>query len=107
MSRPRYWWYGNVCRAIGAFPEMQAREKKLVGRERQEYNAIKSAISAAEAWGDGKEVLNIVRARSWGSRQESFDNIAEREFMATNTAKRRYSRFVYTVAENMGYRKLG
>ena len=94
MSRPRYWWYANVCRAIGAFPEMQAREKKLVGRERQ-------------AWGDGKEVLNIVRARSWGSQQESFDNIAERGFMATNTAKRRYSRFVYTVAENMGYKKLG
>ena len=29
MSKPRYWWYGNVCRTIGAFPKLEQQVRDM------------------------------------------------------------------------------
>ena len=91
MSKPRYWWYGNVCRTIGEYPKLsrQVRDmsrqkitpgyssqpggqssgravediavRVLSSREYEDYTAIQSAINTVQTWRDGGDVLEIVR----------------------------------------------
>ena len=91
MSKPRYWWYWNVCRTIGEFPKLdrQVRDmsrqkitpgysaqpgghsagravediavRVLSSREYEDYAAVQAAINTAQTWRDGADVLEIVR----------------------------------------------
>ena len=95
MSKPRYWWYGNVCRTIGEYPKLsrQVRDmsrqkitpgyssqpggqssgravediavRVLSSREYEDYTAIQSAINTVQTWRDGGDVLEIVRLHTW------------------------------------------
>ena len=29
MSKPRYWWYGNVCRTIGEYPKLSRQVRDM------------------------------------------------------------------------------
>ena len=135
MSRPRYWWYYNVCRIVGEYPRLDSRvrdmrrqkitpgyaatpggqstgrevediaEKVLSSREYADYEAISAAISTAKTWRDGADVLEIVRLHAWIWPRESLESAARRAHVSQSTAKRMYSRFVYEAARELGYRK--
>ena len=94
MSKPRYWWYGNVCRTIGEYPKLsrQVRDmsrqkitpgyssqpggqssgravediavRVLSSREYEDYTAIQSAINTVQTWRDGADVLEVVRTQA-------------------------------------------
>nr|DAF15346.1 MAG TPA: hypothetical protein [Caudoviricetes sp.] len=132
VSRPRYWWYRNVCAAIGQFPALRDRIDDLgrqsvtasvsgmphgsgVGRpvegaalravcarEYDDYIAVQRAIETAEEWEDGEMVLDIVKMWHW-LRVKNFDYIADTLHIGRGTAQRKNSKFVYEVAKNMGY----
>ena len=135
MSKPRYWWYWNVCRTIGEFPKLdrQVRDmsrqkitpgyssqqggqssgravediavRVLSSREYEDYAAVKAAINTAQTWRDGADVLEIVRLHAWIWPRESLESAARRVHVSQSTAKRMYSRFVYEAARELGYRK--
>lgn len=133
MSKPRYWWYGNVCRTIGAFPKLDQQvrdmsrqkttpgyssqpggrssgraveditERVLSSQEYRDYEAVSRAINTARTWRDGASVLAVVSAHTWGKRLR-FDEIGRAMYMSTASAKRLHQRFVYEVAREMGYK---
>ena len=135
MSKPRYWWYWNVCRTIGEFPKLdrQVRDmsrqkitpgysaqpggkssgravediaaRVLSSREYEDYAAVKAAINIAQTWRDGADVLEVVRLHAWIWPRESLESAARRVHVSQSTAKRMYSRFVYEAARELGYRK--
>lgn len=135
MSKPRYWWYWNVCRTIGEFPKLdrQVREmsrqkitpgysaqpggkssgravediavRVLSSREYEDYAAVQAAINTAQTWRDGADVLEVVRLHAWIWPRESLESAARRVHVSQSTAKRMYSRFVYEAARELGYRK--
>ena len=135
MSKPRYWWYLNVCRTIGEFPKLdrQVRDmsrqkitpgyssqqggqssgravediavRVLSSREYEDYAAVQAAINTAQTWRDGADVLEIVRLHAWIWPRESLESAARRVHVSQSTAKRMYSRFVYEAARELGYRK--
>ena len=135
MSKPRYWWYWNVCRTIGEFPKLDrqvrdmSRQKITPGyssqqggqssgravediavqvlssREYEDYAAVQAAINTAQTWRDGADVLEIVRLHAWIWPRESLESAARRVHVSQSTAKRMYSRFVYEAARELGYRK--
>ena len=135
MSKPRYWWYWNVCRTIGEFPKLdrQVRDmsrqkitpgyssqqggqssgravediavRVLSSREYEDYAAVQAAINTAQTWRDGADVLEIVRLHAWIWPRESLESAARRVNVSQSTAKRMYSRFVYEAARELGYRK--
>lgn len=135
MSKPRYWWYWNVCRTIGEFPKLDrqvrdmSRQKITTGysaqpggkssgravediavrvlssREYEDYAAVQAAINTAQTWRDGADVLEIVRLHAWIWPRESLESAARRVHVSQSTAKRMYSRFVYEAARELGYRK--
>ena len=135
MSKPRYWWYWNVCRTIGEFPKLdrQVRDmsrqkitpgyssqpggqssgravediavRVLSSREYEDYAAVQAAINTAQTWRDGADVLEIVRLHAWIWPRESLESAARRVHVSQSTAKRMYSRFVDEAARELGYRK--
>ena len=135
MSKPKYWWYWNVCRTIGEFPKLdrQVRDmsrqkitpgysaqpggrssgravediavRVLSSREYEDYAAVQAAINTAQTWRDGADVLEIVRLHAWIWPRESMESAARRAHVSQSTAKRMYSRFVYEAARELGYRK--
>ena len=135
MSKPRYWWYWNVCRTIGEFPKLdrQVRDmsrqkitpgyssqqggqssgravediavRVLSSREYEDYAAVQAAINTAQTWRDGADVLEIVRLHAWIWPRESLESAARRVHVSQSTAKRMYSRFVYEAARELGYRE--
>lgn len=135
MSKPRYWWYGNVCRTVGEFARLSQRvqdmrQQKITpgysaqaggkssgravediavrvisSREYEDYAAIQSAIDTARTWRDGQDVLEVVRLHSWAWPRESLESAARRVHVSASTAKRMYRRFVYEAARAMGYGK--
>ena len=135
MSKPKYWWYWNVCRTIGEFPKLDrqvrdmSRQKLTPGysaqpggrssgravediavrvlssREYEDYAAVQAAINTAQTWRDGADVLVIVRLHAWIWPRESLESAARRAHVSQSTAKRMYSRFVYEAARELGYRK--
>ena len=135
MSKPRYWWYWNVCRTIGEFPKLdrQVRDmsrqkitpgyssqqggqssgravediavRVLSSREYEDYAAVQAAINTAQTWRDGADVLEIVRLHAWIWPRESLESAARRVHVSQSTAKRSYSRRGYEAARELGYRK--
>lgn len=135
MSKPKYWWYWNVCRTIGEFPKLdrQVRDmsrqkitpgysaqpggrssgravediavRVLSSREYEDYAAVQAAINTAQTWRDGADVLEIVRLHAWIWPRKSLESAARRAHVSQSTAKRMYSRFVYEAARELGYRK--
>lgn len=133
MSRPRYWWYGNVCRTIGEFPRLdrQLRDmscqkitpsyasqpggqssgravediavRVMSSQEYRDHDAVSRAIGTARTWRDGEKVLAVVSAHAWGDRMR-FDEIGRKMYMSTASAKRLHQRFVYEVARELGYK---
>lgn len=137
MSRPGYWWYYNVARAIKSYPnlarakgEVQATSmtanysgmpknqnpgrttensaiRQLAPREEEDLYAVKLAIEDMRFLEDGEEVLMVVELYHWKG-VHNFDTIGDMLHMGSSTAKRRNAKFVYEVAKNMGYlRRLG
>ena len=135
MSRPRYWWYYNVCRIVGEYTRLDSRVRDmrrqkitpgyaattggkstgraiediavrvLSSREYTDYEAISAAINTAKTWKDGADVLEVVRLYAWTWPRESLESVARRVHVSQSTAKRMYSRFVYEAARELGYRK--
>lgn len=135
MSKPRYWWYTNVCKVIVAYPELrdrvkEMREQKIVpaysaapktagdgrgienialrvlsSREYKDFEAVRMALNEAATWEDGSMVMEVVAAHAWNDRLR-FEETGRKLFISASTAKRLYQRFVYTVARNLGYKKL-
>lgn len=134
LSRPRYWWYGNVCRIVGEYPRLESRVRDmsrqkitpgyastsagqstgravediagrvLASREYADYEAIHAAINTARTWRDGRALLEIVRLHAWVEPKISMELAARKVHVSTSTAKRMYSRFVYEVSRELGYK---
>ena len=132
MSRPKHWWYHNVCRVISAYPSIRLRvqdseRQKLTAsfsglprgggsaravedialrtvssREYFDYIAVGLAIDEALTWADGKEVLDVVRFHYW-EQPMTFDDIARKVRISERTARRMHGRFVYCLAKKLGY----
>lgn len=132
MSRPRYWWYGNICRVIAQYPTLKeavaeagtqsvttaysgmphgsgagrstegAALRAVSNREYDDFAAVSRAIAAASAWPDGELVLAVVNLWHW-KRMKNFESIGDALHIGCSTAKRKNSKFVYEVAKNMGY----
>lgn len=135
MSRPKYWWYGNVCRTIREYPELKrivrdASQQKITPgyaaasggrssgravedlttrilsmREYADYSAVQAAINAARTWRDGADVLEIVRLSMWTRPQESIESAARYAHVSTSTAKRMRGRFIDAAARELGYKE--
>lgn len=131
MSRPKYWWYGNVVRTIRNYPALrQAKDalqtvsatanysgmpggsggrtteesalRQLSPREESDLDAVERALERVS-----DEVRAVVRLYHWKG-VRNFETVGDLLHMSRNTAKRRNSRFVFEVARNMGYlEKLG
>ena len=131
MSRPKYWWYGNVVRTIRNYPALrQAKDalqavsvtanysgmpggsggrktedsalRQLSPREESDLDAVEQALERVS-----DEVRDVVRLYHWKG-VRNFETVGDLLHMSRNTAKRRNSRFVFEVARNMGYlEKLG
>ena len=131
MSRPKYWWYGNVVRTIRNYPALrQAKDalqavsatanysgmpegsggrtteesalRQLSPREESDLDAVGRALERVS-----DEVRAVVRLYHWKG-VRNFETVGDLLHMSRNTAKRRNSRFVFEVARNMGYlEKLG
>ena len=131
MSRPKYWWYGNVVRTIRNYPALrQAKDalqtvsatanysgmpggsggrateesalRQLSPREESDLDAVERALERVS-----DEVRDVVRLYHWKG-VRNFETVGDLLHMSRNTAKRRNSRFVFEVARNMGYlEKLG
>lgn len=134
MSKPKYWWYGNVCRTIGEYPKLsrQVRDmssqkitpgynsqpggqpsgravediavRVLSSREYADYAAVRDAIATVRTWRDGELILSVVSEHAWGDRLR-FDEVGRKLYISTATAKGMHRRFVYEAARNMGYGK--
>lgn len=132
MSKPRYWWYRNVCAAIGQYPALKekideasmqsvtasfsgmphgsgasrstenAALRAVSNREYDDYSAICRAIATASEWPDGEMVLAVVNLWHW-KRLKNFEYIADTLHVSERTARRYNSKFVYETAKNMGY----
>ena len=131
MSRPKYWWYGNVVRTIRNYPALrQAKDalqtvsatanysgmpggsggrtteesalRQLSPREESDLDAVERDLERVS-----DEVRDVVRLYHWKG-VRNFETVGDLLHMSRNTAKRRNSRFVFEVARNMGYlEKLG
>lgn len=132
MSRPRYWWYYNVARAIKCYPILTKAKgdaqsgsvtanysgmpkdrnpsrttensalRQLAPREESDLYAVSLAIDDMRRAQDGDEVLRVVELYHWKG-VHNFETIGDLLHMGATTAKRRNARFVYEVAKNMGY----
>lgn len=135
MSKPRYWWYGNVCRTISEYPKLEQQVRDMSGqkitpsysasaggrssgravedivvhvlssREYADYVAVRAAVDTARTWRDGADVLEVVRLSMWGWPRESIESAARRVHVSASTAKRMRGRFVYAAAKELGYRE--
>ena len=135
MSKPRYWWYGNVCRTISEYPKLEQQVRDMSGqkitpgysastggrspgravedvavrvlssREYADYAAVRAAVDTARTWRDGADVLEIVRLSMWTWPRESVESAARRVHVSAATAKRMRGRFVYATARELGYRE--
>lgn len=133
MSKPRHWWYFNVCRIIGAYPQIRQRISELESqsitasangipsgsvagrpvenvalravssREYDDYIAIARTIDDVKQWSDGEEVMQIVKFWHW-DRLKNFRQIAFRLHMSEKTARNKNRRFVYLAAQYLNYR---
>ena len=131
MSRPKYWWYGNVVRTIRNYPALREAKdalqtvsvtanysgmpggsggrktedsalRQLSPREESDLDAVEQALERVS-----DEVRDVVRLYHWKG-VRNFETVGDLLHMSRNTAKRRNSRFVFEVARNMGYlEKLG
>ena len=131
MSRPKYWWYGNVVRTIRNYPALREAKdalqtvsvtanysgmpggsggrktedsalRQLSPREESDLDAVEQALERVS-----DEVRAVVRLYHWKG-VRNFETVGDLLHMSRNTAKRRNSRFVFEVARNMGYlEKLG
>lgn len=131
MSRPRYWWYGNVVRVIRNYPALRDMKnivqttsttanysgvpggsggrktestalRQLSPREEADLEAVELAMERVSS-----EVLDVVRLYHWKG-VRNFETVGSLLHMSRNTAKRRNCRFVWEVARNLGYlAKLG
>lgn len=132
MSKPKYWWYGNVLRTIRHYPilaEVKADKqgqsvtanysgmpkgggagrttencavRQLSPREEEELDAVRMAIDDIGRQRDGGEILKIVKLVDW-EKTHTVDGSAMELHMHVNTAKSRRSRFIRAVAKNMKY----
>lgn len=132
MSRPKNWWYSNVCRTIAQYPALKeavdeagsqsvtaaysgmphgsgasratetAALRAVSNREYDDFVAISRAIATVAEWPDGDLVLAVVDLWHW-KRVKNFEFIGDTLHIGRNTAKRKNSRFVNEVARNMGY----
>lgn len=132
MSRPRYYWFGIALKVIQKYPSLKmaveeresqsitpayeykagrssATERKAEraaisaadSREYDDYHAVRSAIEAVKEWEDGEEILEIVRLHDWLGL--TFERIGEIIHSSEPSVKNRHTRFVYKVAEFLGY----
>ncbi len=127
MSRPRYWWYGNVLRVIRNYPALRAAKdavqsvsttanysgapggsggsrrtensalRQLSPREEDDLDAVERAMERVS-----DEVLEVVRLYHWKG-VRNFETVGYRLHISPRTARRRNGRFVWEVAKNMGY----
>lgn len=126
MSRPRYWWYGNVLRVIRNYPALRAAKdaaqsasttanysglpgasggrktensalRQLSPREEDDLTAVENAMERVSG-----EVLEVVRLYHWKG-VRNFETVGYLLHMSARTARRRNGRFVFEVARNMGY----
>lgn len=74
----------------------------LSRREEAELEAVRRAIEDIGRSETGGEVLRVVELYHWKNIR-NFETVGYLAHMSSNTAKRRNSKFVYTVAKNMGY----
>lgn len=133
MSRPRYWWYGNVLRTIAEYPRLKQRVQEMsqqqitpgyspstgggrTARRTTEDTALRAlssqeyreyeAITAAITKVSGRwdgQLILAVVAAHSWNGREHFENIGWRLHVSERTAKRAHQRFVYAVAHELGY----
>mgnify|MGYP004466727921 CR=1 FL=1 len=134
MSKPRYWWYGNVCRTIGEYPKLQRRVRDMSGQKiTPAYSSspkggassgravedIAVRVLSSQEYRDYEAVSRAIgTARTWRDGETvlavvsahawgdrlRFDEIGRGMYMSTASAKRLHQRFVYEVARELGYK---
>ena len=126
MSRPKYWWYGNVVRTIRNYPALREAKdalqavsatanysgmpggsggrtteesalRQLSPREESDLDAVEQALERVS-----DEVRAVVRLDHWKG-VRNFETVGDLLHMSARTVRRRNSRFVFEVAKNMGY----
>lgn len=132
MSRPKFWWYSNVVRAIRCYPVLerakadkqtpsivanysgmprgggtsrtteQCAARGLSEQEEAVIDAIRLAIAEFENRPNGRDVINVVNLYHWKQRG-NFDFIGGKLHIGKRTVERYNSRFIYAVARNLGY----
>lgn len=132
LSRPKYWWYSNVVRAIRCYPDLERAKADEqmpsivagysgmprgggVGRmteqcamrglsrpEEEVIDAVRQAIVEFETRPEGADVLGVVSLYHW-KRRGDFGFIGYKLHIGKRTVERYNRQFVYAVARNLGY----
>lgn len=98
MSRPKFWWYGFIKKAIAKSPTYKDRNES-------EYKAFTEAIAAARAdfekKQDGDKMLQAIDEVIIKKRQ--YEEVAARNFYSERTVRSWVGEYVRTVGKYKGF----
>lgn len=99
MSRPKYWWYSNVVRALRQYKK-GLRENSI--QNVLSHMAIEEALEECQYKENGQERLKIITMLYINS-SHNVSGVAMACYLSESTVKRYAKEFVYDVARRMGY----
>jgi len=103
MSKPRYYWYSNVQRTLRAYPKGLAEESQqnILAR-----NARQEALTETANTPDGALKVKLIEILYFKNTY-TIEGAARILHISFRTATRWNVKFIYKVAEKLGYRKSG
>ena len=133
MSKPRYRWWGFVCKMIRDYPMLEKsiddlRQQSIVAdnsgmpkgggggrtieavalrqleRDDQDcYDAVAAAVEFTKLRPDGKERIRLIELVYWGKRRMTIGKAADKLFVSERTAQAWHGEFVRCAARNYGF----
>ena len=100
MSRPRYWWYDYVKKAV--IHSINSTEAPQSIQEATAKFAVKKALAEMEKLHSGTERLQLVDI-VYRQRKQNVPGAAMSLFISEGTARDWNQQFIYRVAEYMGF----
>lgn len=99
MSRPRYWWYGDVKRWIMRYPKLKDEKSNMAKRY---VKAIEKAMSDLQETEDADLKLKSIELVLI-KKTHTVDGVADIIYCSPAKIQRWISKFVYDVGRKAGY----
>lgn len=99
MSRPKYWWYGNVVKAVRHYPAI----KEDTSKQSKKYcKAIEESLEEIRMLDTGEEqieVIDLVYFRKTMTREGAAMKVG----YSDRQVQRWLNRFIYSVGHKVGF----